>query len=128
MTRQAPRRDQDGIEAHIADALIGIARKPGLGGRNDALPLPRGDRPFGIRELLTCLDLNKDQKPPATGDQIDLAGRAFPATRQNAEALGHEQGCCPAFARGAGAKGELAAPIRLPRGCGRISRQAGVPC
>jgi hypothetical protein len=51
VTRPAPRRHQDGVEPDILDAIVGVKRKPDLGGCGDTVALPGRDRPFGLVEL-----------------------------------------------------------------------------
>ena len=44
VARQAPRRDQHRVEAHVALRVVGMVGEPGRGGRRDPPLLPRGDR------------------------------------------------------------------------------------
>src|SRR2546430_1754821 len=90
MVRNAPRRDQHGVEPDIANAIVGMASKPGIGGGNNAPALTFGDRPRRIVAILSCLDLDEDEEASAPCDDIDLADRALPAACQDAKALGDE--------------------------------------
>src|SRR6266700_5923059 len=87
MTRNTARRHQHGIEADIADAIIGVSRQPRLGGGGDAQALAIGDRPCGVVQLVSGLDLDAHQQASAAGDDVDFADRAPPTPRQDAEAL-----------------------------------------
>ena len=62
MTRDAARRHQHGIEANVADSIVGIPRQPRLGGGDDADALSVSDRPGGIIERLARLDLDEHQQ------------------------------------------------------------------
>ena len=97
MARQFAGRDQDRIEAHIADRRLRISRKPGFRRRGDALLLPLADR---LRRLVECrarLHLDEDQQAAARRDNVDLAARALPAPRQNAVAVRDQPGRGAAF-------------------------------
>src|SRR5215471_6729748 len=67
MTRNAAGRHQHGIEADIADAVIGVLREPDLGGRGDAQALAIGDRPCGVVEPVAGLDLDEHQQASPAG-------------------------------------------------------------
>src|SRR5215471_21744253 len=97
MTRNTAGRHQHGIEANIADAVIGVLREPDLGGGGDAQPLAIRDRPCGVVQSVAGLDLDEHQQAAAAGDDVDFADRAPPATRQDAKAFGDEKRRRPAL-------------------------------
>src|SRR5262249_43138658 len=89
---------------------------PGLRRLDDADALPVGDRPGGVVERRARLDLDEDQEAAAARDDVDLADRAAPAPRNDAEALGDEQHRGPALGRDSGLECDL------PLGAGRLLR------
>src|SRR5215470_6559505 len=91
MTRNPARCDQDGIEAHVADAVIGISRKPSRGSGDNAQTLAVGDRPGRIVQSIARLHLDEYQQASASRDDIDFSDRALPTPRQDAKALGDEK-------------------------------------
>ena len=97
MARKPPRCDQDGIKTDIADAVISISREPSLCSGDDTQTLAIGDRPGGVVQLVTRLDLDEYQQRPASCDDIDLADRAAPTPRQDAKAFGDEKRRRPAL-------------------------------
>jgi hypothetical protein len=100
MSRQSPRRDQHGVEANVLYGMRGIGGKPRVGGCDNARPLPTGDRPRGIVKALARLHFDEDQQLAPARNDIDLAnGRPIP-TREDAEALGDEEGRSRGWARG----------------------------
>src|SRR5262249_56455745 len=106
----AARRHQHGVEADIANAGIGIAREPGLGGADDARALAIGHRPGGVIERVARLDLDEYEQRAAARDDVDLAERAPPAPRQDAKALGDQERRRATLGRDAGAERDL--PLR----------------
>src|SRR6516164_9375123 len=97
MMRNTARRHQHGIEADIADAIIGVSRQPRLGGGGDAQALAISDRPCGVVQSLAGLDLDEHQQASAAGDDVDFADRALPTPRQDAKAFGDEKRRRPAL-------------------------------
>src|SRR3954468_18380860 len=61
MARNPPGRHQHCIEAHVADAGVGVVREPHLRGGRHPLALARGYRPGGIVQVLARLDLDEYQ-------------------------------------------------------------------
>src|SRR5271166_1611717 len=104
MTRNASRCDQHGIEPDVANAIVAMSRKPGLGGCNDAPALTLCNRPGGIIQILPRLDLDEDQQAAAPRHDVDFSNGALPATRQDAKALRDEISRRPALGRDAGAE------------------------
>ena len=66
-------------------------REPGFRRRGDALLLTRTHRFRRRVEIGARLHLDEDQQLVAARDDVDLAGRAAPAPRQDAEALGDQR-------------------------------------
>ena len=81
-----------------------IGREPGFGRGRNALALARLDRFRGIVEAGARFHLDEDQQLAPARHDIDFAGRAFPAPRQDAITLGDEIGGGAAFRRKAEAK------------------------
>ena len=48
MARQAPRRNQDGVESELQFGMLGMRDQPALSGVDDALLLARRDREGGV--------------------------------------------------------------------------------
>src|SRR5207253_4433051 len=84
MPRKTPRGDQDGIKTDIADAVISISCEPSLGSGGNAQTLAIGDRPGGVVQSVTRLDLDEYQQGSASRDDVDFADRAAPTPRQDA--------------------------------------------
>src|SRR5262245_16156478 len=121
MARNAAGRHQHGIEADVADAVVGMLRERSLGGAGDAYALAPGYLTGGIIQSLVRLGLGEDQEAAAPGDDVDLAQRAAPAPGQDAEALGDEERRRPAFGGNAGAECDL------PLEAGRLDRSGARP-
>src|SRR3954464_7196989 len=113
VTRDAAGRDQHGVEADVVNAVIGMTGQPDLGGGGDARLLPIGHRPCRIIQLCARFHLHEHEQMSAAGDDIDLAQRALPASRQNAETLCDEEARRAALGRQADAKRYLAFRIWL---------------
>jgi hypothetical protein len=87
MQRHFGRHHQHHVETHVAERVVGMRRQPGLRCGGNAALLAWRDRFGRVIESVARLDLDNDQKPAATRDDVDLADRRSPAPRQNAEAL-----------------------------------------
>src|SRR6185437_12092429 len=83
-------RDQNRIEAEIADCRIRVGGEPDPGCRGDATLLADQQRFRGGVERVARLDLDKNQQVSPARDDIDFAGRRLPAPCQNAETFGDE--------------------------------------
>src|SRR5258708_9768394 len=92
--------------------MVALAGEPGLGGGGDAGSLPVGDRRGRLLEIVPRVLLDENQEMPAARDDVDLADRAAPAPRQDAESLGDEIGGGAAFSRNSQAKRDLALRLR----------------
>jgi len=97
VARDAAWSDQHGIEPDVANALIGISRKPGIGGRDYAPALMFGNRPGGLVQVLPGFDLDEDQQAAAPCHDVDFADRTLPAARQDAKSLRDEISRRPAL-------------------------------
>src|SRR5436309_11241560 len=118
MPRKPPRCDQDGIKTDIADAVIIISREPSLGSGGNAQTLTIGDRPCGVVQLITRLDLDEYQQGSASRYDIDFTDRAAPTPRQDAKAFGDEKRRRSAFGGNTRPKRDLTLWTRgLDRGC-----------
>ena len=99
MARNAAGRDQNHVEPDVADAR----RRDGCASQAPAaatirISLPLADRPFRrVVKLLARLDLDEHQQRPAPRDDVDLADRTSPAPRDDAKALGDQEGRRPAL-------------------------------
>ncbi len=113
MHRQAARRDQHDVEAHVARRVVRMAGEPELRGGDDALLLAPADRFRGIGELLARLDLDEHQHAAPPRHDVDLADRRLEAAREDAIALGDEIGGGAALGRQAEAERE--APLGIGR-------------
>ena len=91
MARQAAGRHQHGVEADVAQAVVGMLGEPGLGGGDDAALLPLGHRLRRRRRAGARLHLDEDQRAAPARHDVDLADRAAPAPRQDAIALGDRE-------------------------------------
>ena len=81
------RRNENGIEAHVASGIIRMLRKPARSGRCNASLLFFADGISRHIKPRPRLHLDEDQKLATPGDNIDLAGRTAPAARDNLKAV-----------------------------------------
>src|SRR5437764_14986692 len=72
VTRDAAGRDQHGVEADVANAVIGMTGEPDLGGGGDARWLPIGHRPGGIVKQRSRLHLHEHEQMSASSDDVEL--------------------------------------------------------
>ena len=105
MPRQFAGRDQDRIEAHVADRRHGAIGQPDFRRRRDALFLPFGDRPGRVVQFRAGLYFDENQRVAAGGDDIDFAERAFPTPRQDPVAMRDQPGGGAALGGNAEVKG-----------------------
>ena len=107
VARNALRRDQHHVEAHVAVHVVRVSGEPGFRRRDDPALLPH-DHGFGrIVEPLARLDLDEDQRSAPPRHDIDLADRALPAPRHDAVALRDQEGGGAALGREAEREGDL---------------------
>src|SRR5262249_25991598 len=102
-----PARRHQEVKADIADTAVCIAGQPCFGGGGDAQALPVGHRPGRIVEFFARLDLDKQQKASASGDDIDFSDRTPPTPSENAEAFGNEKRRRAAFGGNASSECDL---------------------
>src|SRR6266404_7685077 len=77
MARQAPRRNQHGVETQLEFGMLGMRHQPGLRGVDDSRLLARRHRIGGLIQAGAGLDLDERQQIAPPRDDVDLAiGRA----------------------------------------------------
>lgn len=113
MTRQAPRDDEDGVDADRV-AGLGIARGQALGGGRDAAQTIFVERQGRGILAGALLDLDEGEGMAAPRNQVDLAARDPRAPRENMPAVQPEPPCRDRLG---------AAPPRF----GRLAGQSLVP-
>jgi len=83
MTRQAQWRHQHQVESEVETGEVGSLEQKGFGGASDPPSLARRQRRRGDCELSPRLDLDDREHLAAARQNVDLAGRAAPAARQD---------------------------------------------